>query len=767
LISLYARIRKGGRILEDKKSSLQNQLRLSGLVKSDGGYLTVNNKIYHEAFNLEWIKENTEINWTLIIATITTIIALFFAGASLYDSVIIPSQFDRADDCFKDLSNPPELRLSCLATMFRLDPFFGIGDNEDTAREAFFNLPTWEYQRSIFQAQNVDNRDLIEVTRGLYYALADTHQPAANTALLEIMQAALVKVKNAPEAEKLEQELLAWSSARKDLELLKQDEDHATILRSYDQVIGINPENPSTLFERGLVRFNGGDFAGALQSFDETIAVSKKSAPTKGQTETPTVAPEPFTAAPTNATVPTTETEIFSTPQPTAPPSDPPPSEPPSVLGSIKSEFYTHTKRVIVIRDFIDNHRELLTVLQNSSTNEYVNLRATPEIVSLLTANLLTLDVTSSPQTYGQVGESIFYTYVITNTAAMPLGPAQFTINDDRLGASMNCGPSDTTIRPGQSLTCAVPYTITQLDMTQPNLMNSATASGDGQTSAIATITITNLTLLSSNVMLPGSTIQHQAAEGEWLGQIAHCYGADLNAVQEANPRINDVMTNIPPGTLIVVPDLGSVGTIYGPPCITFYTVQTDDTWASIAQRFNADVAILQIMNPVAISVGTVLKIPLNSAGTRGVTALPETLVPLPTTVGGATTPTPIPKPPFSATVTQVESTITHPELACNWAGIGGTVVDANDSHVIGAIVVLRGTFNGNTIEQQSVSGINKEYGPSGFEFVLGSAPVESNETLLVQLVDQLNIPLSDPVQISTSTDCSKNLVLIRFKRNR
>jgi hypothetical protein len=130
--------------------------------------------------------------------------------------------------------------------------------------------------------------------------------------------------------------------------------------------------------------------------------------------------------------------------------------------------------------------------------------------------------------------------------------------------------------------------------------------------------------------------------------------------------------------------------------------------------------------------------------------------------------PSPTPKAPFSApSVTQVESTVIHPELACNWAGIGGTVVDANNSPVIGTVVVLRGTLNGSTIEQQTVSGINKEYGPSGFEFVLGSAPVESNKTLYVQLVDQQNIPLSDPVQVTTSTDCSKNLVMIRFKKNR
>jgi hypothetical protein len=150
------------------------------------------------------------------------------------------------------------------------------------------------------------------------------------------------------------------------------------------------------------------------------------------------------------------------------------------------------------------------------------------------------------------------------------------------------------------------------------------------------------------------------------------------------------------------------------------------------------------------------------------------TLTPLPTNTPFSLVPptktakpTNTPKAPFSGSFTQVESTVIHPELACNWAGIGGTVVDANNSPVIGTVVVLRGTLNGSTIEQQTVSGINKEYGPSGFEFVLGTAPVESKKTLFVQLVDQQNIPLSDPVQIDTTTDCSKNLVMVRFKRNR
>jgi hypothetical protein len=147
-------------------------------------------------------------------------------------------------------------------------------------------------------------------------------------------------------------------------------------------------------------------------------------------------------------------------------------------------------------------------------------------------------------------------------------------------------------------------------------------------------------------------------------------------------------------------------------------------------------------------------------------TNTPFSLVP-PTRTLKPPTATATPKAPFNATTQQVESTVIHPELACNWAGIGGTVVDSNNSPIIGMVVVLRGTLDGKSVEQQTVTGINKEYGPSGYEFVLGSTPIQTKDTLYVQLVDLQNIPLSDKIFVSTSSDCAKNLVLVRFKKNK
>jgi len=115
-------------------------------------------------------------------------------------------------------------------------------------------------------------------------------------------------------------------------------------------------------------------------------------------------------------------------------------------------------------------------------------------------------------------------------------------------------------------------------------------------------------------------TIRHEVMEGDWLEQIARCYGAALSAVQSANPRITDP-NEVLKVSSVVVPKIGSAGTIYGPPCVVFYTVVTGDTGQSIANKFNADLNVLMAANPgVTLSPGVVVKVPKNSKGGTPVT---------------------------------------------------------------------------------------------------------------------------------------------------
>lgn len=129
-------------------------------------------------------------------------------------------------------------------------------------------------------------------------------------------------------------------------------------------------------------------------------------------------------------------------------------------------------------------------------------------------------------------------------------------------------------------------------------------------------------------------------------------------------------------------------------------------------------------------------------------------------------TPTATPEAAFSATITYIASTIIHQEDGCNWQGIGGTVVDAKNTDILRMTILLAGKYNGKSQSELKVSGITPAYGKSGYEFVLGTVPISSKGELYLQLLDQAGVPLSDNIYIDTYNDCSKNLVLVRFKKN-
>ena len=130
------------------------------------------------------------------------------------------------------------------------------------------------------------------------------------------------------------------------------------------------------------------------------------------------------------------------------------------------------------------------------------------------------------------------------------------------------------------------------------------------------------------------------------------------------------------------------------------------------------------------------------------------------------------PKMPFDATIQSIDSKIIHPDTNCDWLGVGGTITDANNSHIQGIVVRIGGTLVGKSISrilpsEYMISGITPIYGRSGFEFVIGEVPVPSNDTLWIRLFDQAGLPLSDEIHFSTTADCEKNLVLIRFRKVR
>jgi uncharacterized repeat protein (TIGR01451 family) len=242
---------------------------------------------------------------------------------------------------------------------------------------------------------------------------------------------------------------------------------------------------------------------------------------------------------------------------------------------------------------------------------------------------VLKLTKSASPIVFDHVGQTITYTYVITNSGTAALGPAQFTVTDSGLPAPVNCGDAAAPLASNATLTCSGTFAITQANIDSGSVATNALASGAGVSSQPVSATITKGTAAQANSsnLTAGSTIKHQVAAGEWLWQIARCYGADPKKVSDANPPTPGQIT---PNTTVTVPNIGSAGKIYGPPCVGTHTVQSGDTWNSIAVKYNADPAILQMVNPKTLAVGSVLIVPLNSAGAAITAAtIPNTCVDL------------------------------------------------------------------------------------------------------------------------------------------
>jgi len=235
----------------------------------------------------------------------------------------------------------------------------------------------------------------------------------------------------------------------------------------------------------------------------------------------------------------------------------------------------------------------------------------------------LTLSKSPDPSTYTNAGDTIIYSYLITNSGEATLGPVQFTINDNKLGAAVNCGSADTTLAPGGTVSCSATYLITETDVTAGSVTNSASATDGTTTSDPVSATINRETTIPPSNLTPGTTIQHQVVSGEWLWQIARCYGADPKVVIQTNSQIPKP-AEISPGITVTVPNIGSDRAIVGPQqgndpflsCVPRYTIQSGDTWESIASRFTASSTLLQSVNSgVALLPGNVIRVPINSLG--------------------------------------------------------------------------------------------------------------------------------------------------------
>ena len=192
--------------------------------------------------------------------------------------------------------------------------------------------------------------------------------------------------------------------------------------------------------------------------------------------------------------------------------------------------------------------------------------------------------------------------------SATPLVGTQVPAGPSPTVPSITLAPSPTPTGPATAYPGA---TATPTPTTDPGAVITPGATSDpgtitdpGATTAPGATAVAPI----ATVYVPGATVGHVVSRGEWLMQIARCYGVAYNTLLAANPM--PYPNYILPGLRLTVPNIGSQGTIVGAPCVVSYTVAAGDTWQSLAQRHATTTAILQRANPGALVAGRAIWVP-------------------------------------------------------------------------------------------------------------------------------------------------------------
>lgn len=113
-----------------------------------------------------------------------------------------------------------------------------------------------------------------------------------------------------------------------------------------------------------------------------------------------------------------------------------------------------------------------------------------------------------------------------------------------------------------------------------------------------------------------------------------------------------------------------------------------------------------------------------------------------------------------------LDAAVFRPELACNFMGVFGQAFGLDGAPLTGLRVQVTGTLNGEPVDKLGLTGAASQYGSGAYyEIQLANAPVASDNSLSIVLLDESGQTLSNPVSFSTSSECQQNLILINFKQ--
>lgn len=156
LMRLYRRVFEGARVSEDKRSPIQERLRLIGLVRAEDGVLNVRNEIYRRVFDLAWIKQNTPRNTVKLVSLAAVLVTALALVAIIYTTQ--KAHEDKRASLIDTYSAnfiadaPPATKLSYLRALC------GVDDGA-AARKLFYgDHQTSDQRRALFDRLDVTSR---------------------------------------------------------------------------------------------------------------------------------------------------------------------------------------------------------------------------------------------------------------------------------------------------------------------------------------------------------------------------------------------------------------------------------------------------------------------------------------------------------------------------------------------------------------------------------------------------------------------------------
>jgi LysM repeat protein len=186
------------------------------------------------------------------------------------------------------------------------------------------------------------------------------------------------------------------------------------------------------------------------------------------------------------------------------------------------------------------------------------NFRSNPVslTISAIRNPEIQLTKTAAPATYGRVGQTITYTYVITNTGNITIPPSDDGIDNEK---AFTCGADGVQLVRNETITCSASYTITLGDIDAGSVIDTARASiKNTRISILSQPATTTVTFVCPPP--PSGWEVYIVRSGDTLSRISSWYGIPPTELQEVNCKGSS--TTIRAGEGLYVPYLVDIGGI-------------------------------------------------------------------------------------------------------------------------------------------------------------------------------------------------------------